>query len=256
MPRRRFRTLLLLALMGLSGAAFAQERPGGKPGVVPMPSVRWHAVLAAGDGSLPVWDNAVQRLVAGLDSAGALAAPPRRLTSSGKQRDLPLATSDAVLRAVAALRPGAGEGCLVFVTSHGIPQEGLSMTASPTRPLTPRALDAALARGGCAEAPTLVIISGCYSGDFARLLARPNRAVMTASRADRPSFGCGAGFRFTVFDECLLDALEARPALWTEAVARTRSCVTARERQMNVEPSEPQASLGHGVAGLRAPLSR
>lgn len=250
------RPLLLLAFVLLSGAAFAQDRPGGKPVAAAMPAIRWHAVLAAGDGSLPVWDNAVQRFIAGLDSAGALAAPPRRLTSSGKQADLPLATSDAVLRAAAALRPGAGEGCLIFVTSHGIPQEGLSMTASPTRPLTPRALDAALSRGGCADAPTLVIMSGCYSGNFARLLARPNRAVMTASRADRPSFGCGAGFRFTVFDECLLDTLEGRPVLWTEAVAQTRTCVTQRERQMNVEPSEPQASLGRAVTGLRAPLSR
>lgn len=243
--------IAILALLTLGPAAHAQ-----KPGVAPMGAIRWHAVLAAGDGSLPVWDNAVARLAQGLRSNGMAASEPRRLTSAPKGGTGTPATAQAILQAVASLRPGPGEGCLIFVTSHGAPQMGLTLTQSPSQPLSPAALDAALSRGGCAEAPSLVLISGCYSGDFARVLARPNRAVLTASRADRPSFGCGAGFRFTVFDECLLQELEGRGPLWTDTVASVRRCVTERERAMNVQPSEPQASLGNAVVGLRAPLSR
>lgn len=251
-------TALLLALAGCATDAQAQK-PGApaQPQAAPMAPIRWHAVLVAGDASLPVWDNAVRRMTSGLQAAGALASPVRRLTSAGKGAGgTPVATTEAVLQAVSALRPGRGEGCLVFATSHGIPRAGLSMTRSPAQPLSAAALDAALANGGCAEAPSLVIVSGCYSGDFARVLARPNRAVITASRADRPSFGCGAGFEYTVFDECLLETLEGRPPLWSDAVARIRNCVTGRERELNAQPSEPQASLGNAVAGLRAPFSR
>lgn len=258
MSRRAVVPLAVLALLSTAGAGFAQK-PGAMPQApaAPMAPIRWHTVMVAGDGSLPVWDNAVQRFIAGLQSAGALAGTPQRLTSAGKQAGgLPMATFEAILRSVASLRPGPGEGCLVFATSHGIPRAGLSLTASPQTPLSPAALDAALSRGGCAQAPTLVIVSACYSGDFARVLARPNRAVITAARSDRPSFGCGAGYRFTVFDECLLDTLEQRPALWTEAVQATRACVTRREQELNANPSEPQASVGAQVAGLRAPLSR
>ena len=256
-----WRTSLMIAILALLACAPEAngQKPGGPPApqeAAPMAPLRWRTVLVAGDASLPVWDNAVQRLLAGLQSAQALAGEPLRLTSAGKGSGGAAATTEAVLQAVAGLRPEQGEGCLIFATSHGIPRMGLSLTQSPQQPLSAQALDAALSRGGCARAPSLVIISGCYSGDFARVLARPNRAVLTASRADRPSFGCGAGFRFTVFDECLLDTLEQRAPLWSDTVTRVRSCVTRREQEMRVEPSEPQASQGAAMAGLRAPLSR
>ena len=66
-----------------------------------------------------------------------------------------------------------------------------------------RALDA-----GCAGVPTVVIVSSCYSGSFARgVMAAPNRVVLTAARADRPSFGCAPERSYTVYDSCLLGAL-------------------------------------------------
>ena len=256
--RRPF-ALLLLALLTAAAPALAQKPGARQPAAPagPMAPIRYQVVMAAGDGSLPVWDNAVARFMAGLQAAGMVAGTPVRLTSSDKaQAGMPLATADTILRSVAEMRPGAGEGCLVFLTSHGIPRMGLSLTASPQTPISPPALDAALSRGGCAQAPTLVVVSSCYSGDFARVLARPNRTVMTAARADRPSFGCGAGYQYTVFDECLLQALEQRLPLWAETVRNTRACVAQREREMNVNPSEPQASIGAQVAGLRSPLSR
>ena len=252
-------TSLLAAILVMAGTtdALAQKQGGRVPAAEPMPALRWQALVVSGDGSLPVWDNAVQRLVRGLQSSQALAGTPRRLSSAGKAAGgAPMATRDAILQAVTQMRPARGEGCLIFMTSHGIPREGLALTQSPEQPLSPQALDAALSRSGCAQAPTIVMVSACYSGDFARVLARPNRAVLTAARSDRPSFGCGAGFEYTVFDECMLETLEARPGLWAEAVTRIRRCVTGRERELNVQPSEPQASLGNQVAGLRAPLSR
>ena len=51
-----------------------------------------------------------------------------------------------------------------------------------------RALDA-----GCGQVPTVAVVSACYSGVFAAPpMTAPNRIVLTAARADRPSFGCAA----------------------------------------------------------------
>lgn len=258
---RRLMTFALAAVVMAATPAFAQK-PGGtrraapQPQAAPMAPIRYHAVLAAGDASLPVWDNAVQRFLAGLQAAGTLAGTPQRLSAGGKQSGTPVASTDNILRAVAGLQPGPGEGCLVFATSHGAPRAGLVMTPSPQQPLSPAALNAALSRGGCADAPTIVVVSGCYSGDFATVLARPNRIVVTAARNDRPSFGCGAGYQYTVFDECLLDAMDQHQTLWTQTLGTTRACVIRRERELNANPSEPQLSVGAAVAGLRSPTGR
>ncbi len=70
-------------------------------------------------------------------------------------------------------------------------------------------LDTAL-HAGCGAAPTVAIVSACYTGDFARPpLAQPNRILLTAAAADRPSFGCGAGRELTYYDQCLLGSLAA-----------------------------------------------
>ncbi len=200
-------------------------------------ATRWHAILVAPDGSLPVWDNAVARF------AGSLVEPASVRRFSVAVPGAEPGTLDEVIRGIGNLRPGPGEGCLVFVTAHGAPGAGLVFPASRAA-LSPRLLDSALNRG-CGAAPTVVIASGCYTGDFAGPpLARPNRVVLTAARADRPSFGCGAGFTYTVFDSCLLDALDDQARSGWGAVAdAAASCVTREEARLRERPSEPRRAI-------------
>ncbi|MCK8786821.1 hypothetical protein M0638_20830 [Roseomonas sp. NAR14] len=222
-------------------------------------ATRFHAVLVAGDGSLPVFDNAVSGVQRGLLAAGVPPAAMQRLSSQpavvaeGQARP---ASVPAVLAAVAAMRPGPGEGCLVFATSHGAHNGGFIVGGSTGGLLFPAQLDAALQQG-CGDAPTVVVISACFSGGFARgPMARPNRIVLTAARPDRPSFGCGAGYTHTVFDGCLLGALDRDAASGWVAVGRaTRGCVERAEAEMGERPSEPQAYVGPAVAeGLAVPF--
>jgi hypothetical protein len=99
----------------------------------------------------------------------------------------------------------------------------------------------------------VVIISGCYSGDFARgPMARPNRIVLTAARNDRPSFGCGAGRTYTVYDQCLLGALR-QSTDWRGTADATEACVTREETAMRETPSGPQRWFGGEVAALGLP---
>ncbi len=205
------------------------------------------AVLVAGDDSLPVFDNAVAALQQRMAAHGAPAAA--RLSTSRAFSGRPgiqSATLAHVLAAVAAMHPAPGQGCLVFATSHGAHHEGLWLSWADQF-LTPTALDRALT-AGCGNAPTVVVISSCYSGDFAQApMTRANRVVLTAARADRSSFGCGAGRTYTVYDECLLAALD-RGGTWALAYAAVRRCVRVQERLDGEVPSEPQAWFGAGVS--------
>ncbi len=206
-------------------------------------------VLIAGDGSLQVFDNAI--------SAFSHHLPPHteitRLSASTQVMHayhLRSATLSHVLGAISSMHPAPGQGCLVYATSHGVDGKGLYLSPRD-EVLSPPQLDNALELG-CGAAPTIVVISSCFSGSFARPpMTRDNRIILTAARPDRTSFGCHAGRTFTVYDQCLLAGLD-RTATWNQLFLSVKTCVDAEERREDVTPSEPQAWFGHGLG--EAPL--
>jgi hypothetical protein len=102
--------------------------------------------------------------------------------------------------------------------------------------------------------PTVVVVSACHSGVFLTpAMRQPNRVVLTAAAADRVSFGCGAGDRFTYYDQCLLQQFDAA-STWGQLAQATRACVQNLEKSMGVRtPSQPQIFVGSAVANLRLP---
>lgn len=239
------KALLFLLLLAALPAA-AQKAPS-PPTAQPIAPARWHAVLVAGDASLEVWDRAVEVMANGLRSGGntsairAFSARPDRI-----QRGAERADPRAVLNAIAGLRPAAGEGCFVFLTMHGDRGAGLVLPEA-NAVIGPAALDRALSQG-CGHAPTVVVTSGCYTGIFAEgAMARPNRAIYTAARPDRSSFGCAPQFAVTVYDGCLIAemARATAPAALGQATAE---CVRREEVRQNMNPpSSPQMFLGAGA---------
>jgi hypothetical protein len=210
----------------------------------------WQAVLVAGDNAQPVFDNAVDALADWLAGRGVPSSDIHRLSASPAPRDPSVepASAERVLQQIAALRARPGAGCLVFITSHGQRGEGIWL-ASSGEYLRPAVLAQALSIG-CSAVPSVVILSSCYSGAFtASVMRAENRIILTAARADRPSFGCQANRTYTVFDECLLAALP-RALTWRAVYATSRDCVRAHERQLQMPPSQPQASFGAAVRDL------
>jgi hypothetical protein len=213
------------------------------------PRAAWQAVVVAGDDEQPVFDNAIRAIGGFLERHGVAASAVRRFSASAEPEDRRIepATLSRVLRRIAQLPVRPGGGCFVFITSHGERGEGIYL-AYGDEILRPAALARALS-GNCAAVPTVVIVSGCYSGAFAAApMAAPNRIIMTAAREDRPSFGCQADRVYTVFDACLLGALQAPQ--WRAVFARTAACVSRRERRMQVLPSLPQASFAPKLRDL------
>ena len=220
--------------------------PGVNAGAAPKLS-GWQSVVVAGDNAEPVFDNAVAAIARFLASRGVPAQNIRRLSATQRAGDgVEPASAERVLGRIAALRPQPGEGCFVFITSHGRHDDGVWLAYSGEF-LQPAALARALS-AGCGSAPTVVVVSACFSGAFTAMRA-PNRIVVTAAREDRPSFGCQADRTYTVFDECLLAALpQART--WQAVYQGASGCVRRREREMAVMPSQPQAFFGKAVRNL------
>jgi hypothetical protein len=241
MPRR-FALLIALLLAGCAGQEQAAH-------ALPQPSA-WKAVLIAGDTAEPAFDNAVDAMAAKLEGYGVRPRDIVTLKASGSGRLK--ASKTNIEDAFSELAPGPSEGCFVFITSHGVPRRGLFMRASG-RALSPGELDGLLDRS-CAGRPTVVIASGCFSGIYASGYAMPasNRTILTAAQSDRASFGCSAERRFTIFDQCVLENLEARQA-WRAVMERVRACVSRSEKATNVSPpSNPQIHIGRAVESLTA----
>jgi hypothetical protein len=243
MPRN-FRHACLLLLLGtilcLGHAAAGTAVPGRE----------WQVVLAAGDDSEPVFDNATREMRRRLIAAGIPASNIHRLSASDAEIEAGAepASADVLLRRIAELPARPGDRCLIFLTSHGEHGAGLWLARSDG-PLTPDELARALSRG-CAAVPTTVIVSACYSGDFAAgKMAKPNRVILTAAQRDRPSFGCQAHRIYNFFDECLLQVLP-RSATWRAVFDGAGHCVRRMENALGARPSQPQAFFGAAVAGL------
>ena len=250
------RLLWLLVLAPIVAACSASTTDGD-----PREAHRWREpqgetrfLVIAGDGSLPVFDNAASAVGRRmLERSNSTDYDYLRLSAADDAIDHGIASStlDHVVDAIDRLDPRPGHKCFVFATSHGTKDNGLVLAGDTY--LTPKTLDAALTRG-CGDAPTAVVISGCYSGGFAMPpMTRANRVVLTAARGDRTSFGCQAGRTYTVYDKCLLDALDVG-GTWMLAFKFIRACVSAEEQVENAYPSLPQAFFGTKVADLALPM--
>jgi len=250
--KRRWTVLAL----GLVLAACASTSGGDAPPAVttaPGQHIRWRALAAAGEDNAPVFDNAVDKMAEILSTRGVM--PVDRFTSDPglQQPDRPITTAENMLAALNAKHPGPGQGCLVFLTSHGS-RHGLVLTddldndRNLNRSTLGRILDE-----GCGSAPTVAIVSGCFSGIFIGAVTEaPNRIILTAARDDRTSFGCSAEEQFTYFDDCLFQSWPKAPT-FVALYRATDACVRGKENALGVVHSEPQAYFGDQVANLALP---
>lgn len=210
----------------------------------------WRVLLVAGDDSAAVFDNAVDRFSEIL--AGKPGVELYRLTSDRRLRSP--TRSIATAKGIDGALAGSGaQGCFVFMTSHGT-VDGLYLHEDDlaNRTLSPGKLDRIL-DAQCGARPTVVVVSACHSGVFIGKASKgDNRIWLTAARDDRVSFGCGAEFDLTYFDECLLAAWP-QSKTWQQLFDRTKTCVRLKEAELQETSSIPQAFFGAKVKDLELP---
>jgi len=211
----------------------------------------WAAVVVAGDfhahsgGPTEAFDNARRDVGRALINAGF--APEHIQQFSVRPQNYPdqsLLPSDPsfISSNLARLAGQAKDGCLIYFSSHGSPQgilvgDGL---------LSPAALSR-MVDDACGSRPTVVILSACFSGVFLPALSDPNRAVFTAARPDRTSFGCSESDKYPYYDDCILSSFP-KVGDFVALANTTKACVAAREIAEGAKPpSEPQIAVGAAI---------
>jgi peptidase C13-like protein len=218
----------------------------GRPGVTEL-----YSIAFAGSGSEDVFLNealGVNEIMADLfdtaDRSIVLA------NSEKRPGETPFATVTALQRALATVADRMDEGediLFLFLTAHGSPDHTLDVSLSPYRfeQVTPVKLRQLLDESGIRF--RVIVVSACYSGGFVRTLASPDTMVITASSADRASFGCRNGRQWTDFGQAFFK--EALPATgsFEGAFQRARDLIAQREKAAKLPASEPQIFVGDAI---------
>lgn len=138
---------------------------------------------------------------------------------------------------------------LVYLTSHGSEDHELlvDMDPLPLNQITPENLAYSL-RTQPSMRWKVLIVNACYSGGFIDALRDDSTLVISASRHDRTSFGCGADSQITWFGKAFLaEALNQTTSI-PEAFALARESITRWESDARFEkPSEPQIATTRSI---------
>ena len=217
----------------------------------------WHAIMVSGDDSIRNFDNSRDALGELFVAKGLAAENQHHLNSQFSLEAKPPA-DQATLQALALsftqlnIRPEQ-DACLFYVSSHGKQGDGVYMKRVHDGQLTPAQLNTAL-NWTCGTAPTVVMVSACYSGQFIQPLHADNRIIMTAASAQRPSFGCSEAQEYTFWDGCVIDHFE-RSSTWENLYTNVKQCIAQKEQQLGYPASQPQAYFGKNMRGLTLDFS-
>jgi hypothetical protein len=147
-----------------------------------------------------------------------------------------MATRENLRRAAQTLAERSGPEDLVFIylTSHGTHEHELVLDQPRMELADLPADELAAVLAPLKNRDKVIVISACYSGGFIPALKDERTLIMTASRADRVSFGCSEEADFTYFGDALFaqalnqtddlqQAFKLAKAMWPNANRRTTS---------------------------------
>lgn len=155
---------------------------------------------------------------------------------------------ERALRRVGEQMNGDEDVLFLYLSAHGYEDHRLSAVQPPLElaSLTPTALARALQDAGIKW--RVIVVSACYSGGYIEPLRDDNSIIITASAAERTSFGCESGRDFTYFGEAYFRDALGRTRSFTQAFELAKNTVAKREAQEHLEPSLPQMWVGRALA--------
>lgn len=182
------------------------------------------------------------------------------LLNDRRDRDeWPLASPTALryaLRGIATKMNVDKDILFLSLSSHGSEDASLSVTNGALMLHDLTAPDLAKALGESGIKWRVIVISACYSGSFIEELRNPQTIVITASAADRSSFGCADDRDLTYFGEAFYrDALPKAHSL-RAAFEAAKAEIAIREKHERMMPSRPQAFFGNEIEKRLRTLER
>src|SRR6266516_2107610 len=165
--------------------------------------------------------------------------------------DVPFATVSnlrATLSEIGDLINPDEDVVMVYLTSHGTRDHKLSIEFPPLQldGLAPATLKQLLDDAHIKW--RIIVVSACYSGGFIEPLKNDYTLIMTASAADRTSFGCGSESEATYFGDALFQHALRFEDSFVKAFEQAKQRIAERERTEKRESSNPQIFVGDKMA--------
>jgi hypothetical protein len=173
--------------------------------------------------------------------------------------ELPLASATslrAALGRVSEVMVRDQDVLFLFVSSHGSAQDGVALEFWPMKfdSLSPARLKQLLDESGIRR--RVVVISACYSGAYVDALKNDDTLVISASAADRQSFGCGADSDLTYFGRAYFAEALRKTTSFSEAFALAVPVIEEREAKLGQDRSRPQLSEGKSIKPILDELAK
>ncbi|TXJ08020.1 MAG: peptidase C13 family protein [Acinetobacter sp.] len=211
---------------------------------------QWYFMGVAGAAYQDVFKSEVERIKAQFDTRfGMYGRSIALINNDATTETLPMATPTSIQRTlnrIGSLMNRDNDVLFLYLTSHGlVNQFELSVEPIAMDTMDPKWLRQALDSTGIRW--RVIVISSCYSGSFIPALQSPDTLIITASAADRESFGCHNELDYTYFGRAFFDeALRENNSLQS-AFTQAQKTVTKWEMAQGFEPSEPQWVVGENM---------
>ncbi|WP_180183314.1 C13 family peptidase [Acinetobacter sp. YH01020] len=211
----------------------------------------WYFLGVAGASYQDVFKLEIERIKEQFDTRfGTYGRSVELINNPATRTEIPLASKTSMelaLRRIGQQMNRESDVLFLYMTSHGLPNV-FEMENAPLdlAQVDPKWLKEALDASGIRW--RVIVISSCYSGSFIPALQNDNTLIITASAADRQSFGCSNEAEYTYFGRAFFDQAMRKQTSIQAAFNETKATVAKWEAAQGFEPSEPQWSMGKNMA--------
>ena len=210
----------------------------------------WYFLGVAGASYQDVFRSEVERIKEQFDTRfGTLGRSMMLVNNPATRTEIPIASKHSIemaLRRMGQQMNRESDVLFLYMTSHGLPNQ-FEMENAPLdlTQVDPKWLRETLDTSGIRW--RVIVISSCFSGSFVPALQNDNTLIITASAADRQSFGCTNEADYTYFGRAFFDqAMREQNSIET-AFNQAQKTVSQWETAQGFEPSEPQWSMGKNM---------
>jgi len=210
----------------------------------------WYFLGVAGAGYQDVFKSEVERIKEQFDTRfGTFGRSLVLINNPTTRTKIPIASRtsmDLALRRIGQQMNRESDVLFLYMTSHGLPNQ-FEMENAPIdlNDVDPKWLKETLDKAGIRW--RVIVISACYSGSFVPALQDDNTLIITASAADRASFGCSSEADYTYFGRAFFDQAMREQTSVSAAFEQAKATVAQWESAQGFEASEPQWSIGKNM---------
>lgn len=215
----------------------------------------WYFLGVAGAGYQDVFKSEIDRIQRQFDTRFGTYGRSIALVNNVKSfTSQPIATKTSIERSLTRIGQQMNpdtDVLFMYMTSHGnenifqLADEPIAMDS-----IDPQWLREVLDRSGIRW--RVIVISACYSGSFIPAMQSPDTLIITASAADRASFGCSNEADYTYFGRAFFDEALRSQNSFSAAFDQAKGRIRQWEKAQGFESSQPQFKLGQNM-GLMLP---